>query len=420
MADIAEGVSDLNKVKNGDLSQSYNFMRDGVFGGNEGLYEGAKAVNDIVFGLVTGKAVSANLANVQNANKVVKTINSVKSFMDDHKKLNYAISITGDVVTGCIDDYVQNGSIDPMHVAVNVASGTVKGFAMNNLRFNCGSDLFNNNFTRKAVNVTMQTAAMTGVDYVASKVTGEPFDPVSSITQNMIMSGLGESFAEPVDAVTGAYLITAADMLLPDIRGSIRLERSYRSTDRRTGWLGMGWRHVYEGRLLKDGELLHVALPEGHTAAFLCTGEGFVDIIGNGRFTLHHDSMTDTWHAVDLHEHKDYLYDAWGHLAAVTDRNGQSLRFSYQGGYPEKMETPLGHTVSFTFDDGKLTQMKDETGRSIGYRYEGDLLTEVIHMDGGVTRYEYSQEGYLVRPTDQTGLTYLVNEYDEMGRVILQ
>lgn len=34
-------------------------------------------------------------------------------------------------------------------------------------------------------------------------------------------------------------------------------------------------------------------------------------------------------------------------------------------------------------------------------------------MDGGVTRYEYSQEGYLVRPIDQTGITYLVNEYDE-------
>ncbi|MEY8268875.1 RHS repeat-associated core domain-containing protein [Lachnospiraceae bacterium 64-25] len=420
VADIAEGVSDLNKARNGDLSQSYNFMRDGVFGGNEGLYEGAKAVNDIVFGLVTGKAVSANLANVENANKVVKTINSVKSFMDNHKKLNYAISITGDVVTGCIDDYVQNGSIDPVHVVVNVASGTVKGFTMNNLRFNCGSSLFNNTYTRKAVNVAIQTTTMTSVDYVASKITGEPFDPVSSVTQNMIMSSLGESFAEPVDAVTGAYLITAADMLLPDIRGSIRLERNYRSTDRRAGWLGMGWRHVYEGRLLKDGELLHVALPEGHTAAFLWTGERFDDIIGNGRFTLSHDGMTDIWHARDLHEHKDYCYDDRGRLVAVTDRNGQSLRFSYQGEYPEKMETPLGHTVSFTFNEGRLAQMTDDMGRSIGYRYEGNLLTEVVHMDGGVTRYAYSEQGYLVRPTDQTGLTYLENTYDGQGRVILQ
>ena len=84
VADIAEGLSDMEKVKAGDLSQSYNFMRDSVFRGNEALYEGAKAVNDMIFGFVTGKAVSGNLSNVENANKLVKTINSAQKFMDEH------------------------------------------------------------------------------------------------------------------------------------------------------------------------------------------------------------------------------------------------------------------------------------------------------------------------------------------------
>ena len=420
VADIAEGVSDLNKVKKGDLSQSYNFMRDGVFGGNEALYEGAKAVNDIIFGLVTGKAIAGNLANIDNANKVVKTINSVSQYMDKHKTAKYALNITGDVVTGCVDDYIQNGSINPVNVAVNVASGTLKGFGMSNLRFNCGGKVFNNNFTRKAVNVTMQTSFATSVDYAGSLITGQPFDLSSSLSQNMFVSAFGEAFAEPVDAATGAFMMTAADMLLPDIVDSIRLERSYRSTDERKGWLGRGWRFTYESRIWRDGELFHVQLPIGYVAAFIKTGETFTDTIGSGRFVLKVDGMSIRWHVLDLHQHKDYCFNEKGLLEAITDKNGQTLHFTYQGDYPEKMETSLGYEVSFKFRDGRLIEMSDDTGRTIGYRYEKDLLTEVVHMDGGVTRYAYSEEGYLVRPTDQTGLSYLTNEYDEKGRVILQ
>jgi len=420
VSDIAEGMSDLKKVEAGDISQSYNFMRDKVFGGNEALYEGAKAVNDMVFGFVTGKAVTGNLAKVKDANKIVKTINSVKNATDKNKKLKVALNITGDVASGCIDDYVQNGSVNPMNVAVNLVSGSVKGFGMSNLRFNCGCDIFKSNFARKAANVTMQTTFATGVDYLGSRVTGQPFDLKSSLAQNLIVSGAGETFAEPVDAVTGAYMITTADLLLPDIGNSVRLERSYRSTGQEKGWLGKGWQFSYEGRLLRDGETFHVCLPGGYTAAFLRCGEKFTDATGNGRFTLKPDLMACRWHITDEHEHRDYCYNEKGLLEKVTDKNGQTLAFTYRGEYPEKLTTSLGYVVTFTFADGKLSGMTDDTGRSIGYCYQKDLLTEVVHMDGGVTRYAYSEEGYLTRPTDQTGLTYLVNAYDEKGRVVLQ
>ena len=53
----------------------------------------------------------------------------------------------------------------------------------NSDKCSCYTLQLNSQATRKAVNVTMPTAAMTGVDYVASRVTGEPFDMVSSVTQ---------------------------------------------------------------------------------------------------------------------------------------------------------------------------------------------------------------------------------------------
>ena len=277
-----------------------------------------------------------------------------------------------------------------------------------------------NLFSRKATNVAIGTSTGTFIDWGKSQFTGEPFDLKSSLGQNFAVSTIGQVFGEPIDAVTGAFLITASDILLPDIMESVRLERRYRSTDRRKGWLGLGWHFAYEGKLLKDGELLHVQLPEGYTAAFLQTGEEYHDTIGNGRFRLSHEGLTGRWKVTDGHKRKTYFYNEKGLLETVTDRNGQTLAISYDGDCPEKMVTSLGYEVVFDFSGGKLICMTDDTGRSIQYRYEGNLLTEVVHMDGGITHYAYSEEGYLTRPTDQTGLTYLTNEYDEQGRVVLQ
>ena len=85
-----------------------------------------------------------------------------------------------------------------------------------------------------------------------------------------------------------------------------------------------------------------------------------------------------------------------------------------------RLITPLGYTVAFTFREGHLTRMEDGAGHIVEYRYDKGLLTEVVHMDGGISRYAYTSEGYLETSTDQTGLTYLTNVYDEKGRVVKQ
>ena len=76
--------------------------------------------------------------------------------------------------------------------------------------------------------------------------------------------------------------------------------------------------------------------------------------------------------------------------------------------------------IRFAFKDGRLASLEDDMGRCVQYRYENGLLAEVVHMDGGITHYAYTGDGYLERPTDQTGLSYLTNAYDAEGRVVLQ
>ena len=67
-----------------------------------------------------------------------------------------------------------------------------------------------------------------------------------------------------------------------------------------------------------------------------------------------------------------------------------------------------------------MIQITDEIGRRIQYRYEGNLLADVIHADEGITHYEYDGNGYIASVTDENGVRYLENVYDEKGRITHQ
>ena len=44
----------------------------------------------------------------------------------------------------------------------------------------------------------------------------------------------------------------------------------------------------------------------------------------------------------------------------------------------------------------------------------------MVHVDQGITRYNYDNQGYITSVTDQNGQTYIKNTFDESGRVIKQ
>ncbi|MFQ8729466.1 MAG: DUF6531 domain-containing protein [Enterocloster bolteae] len=67
-------------------------------------------------------------------------------------------------------------------------------------------------------------------------------------------------FGEPIDAVSGAFLITATDFILSDIREPLRITRKYSSINKYSGLYGRGWKFLYEGRLGKYENKIHVDL----------------------------------------------------------------------------------------------------------------------------------------------------------------
>ncbi|MFR4352026.1 MAG: hypothetical protein ACLT3H_10215 [Roseburia sp.] len=128
----------------------------------------------------------------------------------------------------------------------------------------------------------------------------------------------------------------------------------------------------------------------------------------------------DGFRIYDGRNYKCYHYDGQGLLTAAEDRNGQCVRLYYEGERLTRITTPLGYSLDVEIRDGRLIQIRDHMGRTMQYRYENGFLSDVIHMDEGVTHYEYDSHGYLERAVDQAKVTYLENRYDDAGRVVLQ
>ena len=98
--------------------------------------------------------------------------------------------------------------------------------------------------------------------------------------------------------------MTVHEFILPDVLTPVYLTRRYLSTDGKAGWLGKGWHFNYEGRLCRDGDTLHVQLPDGYCAAYARTKDGdgrisYLDTAGSGRYCLSHDSVDGFWAVTD-------------------------------------------------------------------------------------------------------------------------
>ena len=427
MSDMFEGIDDIMKANRGDSSQSFNFVRDKLYGGNQDAYDISRGITNFLYDIVSAHSLARSYSYLRESENLPGFLKGIGDLCKRSKLANFSVNISGDVLANMYYDFMNNGKITFESILSGAFSGTLKGF---------GSTLFQslpclknieNTVLRKIANTIVGTAVGVGVDWSRSKLRGEEFNAGASTVLNLILTGVAQALGEPIDAASGAYFITVHEFILPDVLTPIYLTRKYFSSDGKSGWLGKGWRFSYEGRLCRDEEagILHVQLPDGYCAAYEMVESGnggilYRDTIGNGRYRLSHEDMADLWNVTDTHQFKTYCYNAEGLLVSVVDKNGGCLEIEYNGEFPQKLITPLGYTIDFTFRDGRLVELKDGMGRTVAYRYEDGLLTEVVHMDGGVSHYAYTAEGYLEAPTDQTGLTYLTNAYDEKGRVVKQ
>ena len=401
-------------------------MRDGVFGGNELLYELVRVGVEIAFGIVSGKAIGGSINRL-------KDIEKLAHLADKAKKLKPILQIGGNVVDGMLDDLARTGKVNPVRAIWNIGIGIAQGSGGTGIRdgllkvLNIEGCSFGSHMAKTFLGGTIDTI----IDGIGCQLSGQDFDFKSSFLQNLFINGLDAFISDPVDAVTGIYCIEATDFILASLPTALKLERSYYSTENKDSVMGRGWKFPYASRIYRDtkdtGHLrVHLETVTGHLVCYEEQDGSWVNQTqGASRFLLEVRETTgipgeENYLLTDVQDHTLCVYDGYGLLQYVEYPSRKRLAFAYGEEGLERITTPLGNVLEVECRGGRILQITDEIGRRTQYRYEGDCLVDVVHTDEGITHYEYDENGHITSVTDQNGSRFLENAYDETGRVVRQ
>ncbi|MFJ4253534.1 RHS repeat-associated core domain-containing protein [Microbacterium sp. NPDC090003] len=241
--------------------------------------------------------------------------------------------------------------------------------------------------------------------------------------------------ADPVSFSTGNLVesFPLFDLAGPGAQ-SIAANLVYNAQDGRLSRVGAGWTFGLGARAQRfDDDSVMVVRGDGASFVFASdgaggyTGEEGLGLTlaegGNGQLNLTSDEG-ETWvfDAADL----------WGigELARHVDRQGNTTTLTYGPSDPDVNQfTPLtsitdaaGQTVQVASDGvGRITGFTLPDGRTWGLAYNdaGDLMS-ITSADGTVQSFTYDADHRMLTAVDGNGVTYLVNEYDDAGRVVRQ
>lgn len=396
---IAEGAQDYQKaVSSGDFSQSYNFMRDTVCGGNQTLYDiltyGSILVCGIVIAIATGGAAAEVLKKV-------------------------GLEMMKDVGQNLVMDYIDDGQINngwESYFKSACLTGCTCGLSMGATNYIDGLKA-TGKYACKDIS-RMRLIADTGIDYLTEFATTGDVNLVKTFLKNYAINKL--TVCDPVDAATGSLYIPATDMRLPDVEEDFLITRKYESINPRVGILGLGVISSLESYVKDQRDICSVLCADGHVEGFHKIDNVWVnDKAGTKRLEL--VEAEDGYLMLDKLEKRVYCYAKdGGRLLYVEDRHGNRSKYSYENGVLSEVTTFAGTVIRVTMADGRLRKIEDPMGRTVTYEYDGDHLVAVNQNDRGITRYVFNKAGFISEITDQNNKKYTINTFDSKGRVVHQ
>lgn len=235
--------------------------------------------------------------------------------------------------------------------------------------------------------------------------------------------------SHPVDVGTGRAF--THPILILELGGPLplRIERSYSSSASQIdAGLGFGWAWSLGWRVEERRRSVHVWTDLG-TCISLDDGPDIGhEVIADFGFGV----KREPWgYRVDPNDGRFYLFaekldeQTWG-LSAITDRNGNEIRLTYQGGTLTEVKDSAGRVLRIRRTPGDHIASIDVKNALSGgqwiafeaYDYdEQGHLVRATDADGFCARYEYDSEHRLTSDTDRSGLRF-VFRYDEEGRCI--
>ncbi|MBU2689002.1 MAG: right-handed parallel beta-helix repeat-containing protein [Actinobacteria bacterium] len=243
------------------------------------------------------------------------------------------------------------------------------------------------------------------------------------------------SVAEPVNAVTGNFTSSLTDLDFSATGPHIEITRTYNSitASEPDGPMGRGWDCLitqrvepYMPKYVEDEMLL--VNSEGDRRCYYRQADdtipedGITYLPEDEDHTVLVKNPDGSWRL----NRKDGSFDTFdteGRIIAVTDTCGNSLAIARDPeGRAVSITDACDQTATLTYNtEDRLSRVTDPAGRHVSYSYdENGNMVEVTDLAGGKARFTYNGNHHLLTVTDPKGATFVKNQFDYMGRVLIQ
>ena len=247
-------------------------------------------------------------------------------------------------------------------------------------------------------------------------------------------TGNSPTGGEPVDLSSGLQIVGVNDISISGVRGSIFIQRVYRTLTATNGPFGIGTQMQY-GWQLNTGSpgtapAINLISPDGNQYLFSRQTNG--TLTNSSVPSLQGAVMTTNGGQTSLRYPNGTVYQfqsfvGVSYLSSITDRNGNTITMTVlpMSGSTlriTQITDPVGRSLNLTYDsNAHINSVTDPIGRSVTYTYNASgTLATVTDPAGGVTRYQYDAQNRMTTMTDPRGVVMFQNTFDANGRVSQQ
>jgi len=237
---------------------------------------------------------------------------------------------------------------------------------------------------------------------------------------------------DPIDLATGLVIIVNTDLQISGPRGTIAVERIYRSLSEELGPFGIGSSDRYgyqlDTRVPESTNLINLIMPDGNRIRLSKDDNGIfgsllpsmrgvtLTVPSKGKADLRWRDGT-IYHFVAVEVSVASLGSVLDSIEYTDGNRIQLLRNPENPIQITKIIDPVGRQIALDYDSSnRITKATDPIGRVVTYSYDdsGHLAT-ITDPEGGVTRYTYTPNsptvGGLETVTDARDIIVAQNEY---------